>query len=134
MNNTNALQIVKIQPTHVDERGIIIDLFNEKGIEHIGCISFTRGALRGNHYHKKAKEYTYVLRGKISLFIKNVAQDNPRVEEHIIEGGHLVFIPPYYSHALLAHEDSEILHLADKTREHDALEADTFQYVVYEKQ
>lgn len=129
----DTLYITRVQPDHADDRGVIVDLFNGKGVEHVGYISFVKGALRGNHYHKQAKEYTYVLNGKISLFVKNVADEKGLVEEHVLVGGHLAFIPPYYSHALLAHEDSAILHIADQTREQGALEADTFRYVVFEK-
>ncbi len=129
----DTFYVTKIEPEHTDTRGIIVDLFNGKGIEHVGYISFAKGALRGNHYHKQAREYTYVLSGKISLFVKNVANEKAPVEEHIVEAGHLALIPPYHSHTFLAHENSAILHIADKTREQGALEADTFQYVIFEK-
>ena len=36
-----------------DKRGSISDIFYKKNINHVAIIKSKKGALRGNHYHKK---------------------------------------------------------------------------------
>lgn len=55
-----------------DERGNIIDLFVKQPKEHCSLVSFVNGAVRGNHYHKKSTQFTYILDGKFNFFYAKV--------------------------------------------------------------
>ena len=56
-----------------DKRGIIADIFYDTKINHVALIETKKNMIRGNHFHKKTIQYTYVVSGKIkySSKIKN---------------------------------------------------------------
>lgn len=49
---------------HRDERGIILDLAVGKDWA-LTYITFTPGAVRGNHLHKKTTQWDFILSGKL---------------------------------------------------------------------
>lgn len=52
---------------HKDKRGIILDLIVGKGYA-LTLITFTPGAVRGNHLHKKTVQWDFILWGKLTGF------------------------------------------------------------------
>jgi len=53
-----------MKPNHKDERGTITDLLVTTDMS-VTEITFTEGAIRGNHYHKATKQIDYVVKGKL---------------------------------------------------------------------
>ena len=51
-----------------DKRGLIADVIYNTKINHIAYITTKKKGIRGNHYHKKTIQYTFVLNGKIKYF------------------------------------------------------------------
>ena len=45
-----------------DNRGKIIDVFVNSPKEHCLIVTFTKGAVRGNHYHKKSTQFSKISR------------------------------------------------------------------------
>src|SRR5271167_1440771 len=97
--------VKKIVPAFEDERGIIEDVFDGEDIRHIGFITSKKGTVRGNHYHKKARQYTYILRGKVKWVIKDISIEGSQAEEHILGPHELAFDAPLVAHAMVALED-----------------------------
>ena len=112
----------KIVPAFKDARGMILDIL-EKPVSHIGLVTFKKGAIRGNHYHKKSTQYSYVLGGKIELTIKKI--NEKRAKKIILKEGDLTTIPPNMIHAYRAIEDSSILDLTTYRRGKAGYEKDT---------
>lgn len=112
----------KIVPVFKDTRGIILDIL-EKPVSHIGLVTFKKGAVRGNHYHKKSTQYSYVLGGKIELTIKKI--NEKRAKKIILKEGDLTTIPPNMIHAYRAIEDSSMLDLTTYRRGKAGYEKDT---------
>ena len=71
-----------------DKRGSITDIFYKKNINHVAIIKSKKGALRGNHYHKKTIQYTFVLDGRIKYFYKN--KSAKKVSQLVLKKGDLV--------------------------------------------
>lgn len=117
--------IKKIRPTFEDERGIIFDLVDKGDISHIGMITSKKGAIRGNHYHKTAKQITYMLSGKIELTTKDVSKKDSKSETIIMEQGHIVTIGPMIAHSIKALEETTFLIFTDKQRRDGGYEDDT---------
>lgn len=115
----------KIMPAFEDERGAIFDLVDKDNIKHIGMIISKQNSVRGNHYHKTAKQITYVLSGKLKLTTKDVSQGDAKKIEIIMEQGDIVFIPPMVAHSLEALEDTVMLIFTDKQRSDGGYENDT---------
>ena len=53
-----------------DRRGKIIDLIENEKINAVTLITIKKGAVRGNHYHKKTWQWNYIISGKMRLVTK----------------------------------------------------------------
>ena len=53
-----------------DSRGQIQDLIQDQNINAITKITFVKGAVRGNHFHKKTIQWNYLISGKVLSYIK----------------------------------------------------------------
>ena len=47
------MEKLRIVPAFSDHRGQIIDLLENENINAVTVITFTKGAVRANHYHKQ---------------------------------------------------------------------------------
>ncbi|MFH2067778.1 MAG: cupin domain-containing protein [Pseudomonadota bacterium] len=117
--------IKKIKPVFEDERGAIYDILDDENILHIGLITAKKGAVRGNHYHKKAKQFNHILSGKMELKITDI--DTGKVIKHTLEKNDFISIPAGVGHTLIALEDSEFIDLNTESRSEDGYEQDTIR-------
>jgi dTDP-4-dehydrorhamnose 3,5-epimerase len=53
-----------------DKRGLIADIIYNTSINHIAYLTTKKNGIRGNHYHKKTIQYTFVLEGRIRYYFK----------------------------------------------------------------
>jgi dTDP-4-dehydrorhamnose 3,5-epimerase len=53
-----------------DKRGLIADIIYNTSINHIAYLTTKNNGIRGNHYHKKTIQYTFVLEGRIRYYFK----------------------------------------------------------------
>lgn len=103
---------------HEDERGIIEDI--KVGQDwSVTYISFKKGAVRGNHYHKQTVQKDYVLSGKLELHTPNHVR--------ILETGESFEIGSGVIHAYKAVEDSEIVSVCHGVRIGEDYSKDTFK-------
>lgn len=107
-----------MKPNYTDERGTITDLFVTKGYS-ITHITFVKGAIRGNHYHKKTRQYDYVVRGKFHVATPDGV--------YRLGVGDEIGFAPNEPHAYLALEDSEIISICKGVRVGSDFEKDTFR-------
>lgn len=96
---------------YIDERGEIRDVLRVP-IDCVTHITTKEGSIRGNHWHKEATVYVFVLRGKFRI----VSRFNGRESDATAQPGDLVIFPPEDVHALVALEDSEFMLLAHGRR------------------
>ena len=61
---------IKNKIMHRDNRGLIVDLLENKRINSITFITQKKGEVRGNHFHKKTTQWNYLIKGKIELVAK----------------------------------------------------------------
>ena len=112
-----------------DSRGVIVDLvpdFMEEGINAITLISSVKGAVRGNHFHKKTHQWTYVVKGKT----RSIHVINGKTYDTTWEPGNLIGHAPGVPHAFEAIEDTEWLVFTKGPRAGDDYESDTFRLEV----
>ena len=120
----------KIKAAFEDERGAIYDLLDKEDIKHIGMLTSKKGSVRGNHYHKTARQITYILSGKIKLTLKNMDDNNAKLQIMVMEEGDIVDIPPMVEHSLKALEDTTFLVFTDRQRSDGGYEDDTYRIEV----
>jgi quercetin dioxygenase-like cupin family protein len=118
------MNIIKSVVSFKDSRGEIVDLVEDKNINAITSISFSKGAVRANHYHKETTQWNYLLKGKIKLVVQ--VGDGP-IEECILLPGDLVSTAPMEKHALEGIEESELLVFTEGPRGGKEYESDTFR-------
>src|SRR3989338_2531518 len=114
----------KIKPVFSDSRGDIFDIL-EFPVKHVGKIIFKKGAVRGNHYHKKSIQYSYVISGKLELTIMGL--NNKKIKKIILSEGDLTTIPPKMIHTYRALANSSILDLTTYARGEKGYEEDTIR-------
>lgn len=118
------MEKLNIQVSQSDERGEIIDLLEHENINAITLVSFKKGALRGNHYHKKTMQWIYIMSGSIKI-VSQMPGEKP-VESIMKRGDFFVNIPDE-RHALLALEDSQTIVFTKGPRGGKEYESDTFR-------
>jgi len=116
-----------IMPTFKDERGTIVDILEDKNIKHVGIIVSFPGSIRGNHYHKKATQWTYVIDGKIKIYYKYLKSRDSKIECFGMNPGDIIELPPLTIHAIEALEKSTLLILTNQSRKEGSYEYDTFR-------
>lgn len=107
-----------------DSRGEITDIVENIPFDSLTLITCTRGAVRGNHYHKETTQYTYVMAGKCRYYAQ---KPGGPVEQALVEKGDLVVSPPLERHAFEALEDAVLLAFCLGPRGGTQYESDTFR-------
>jgi len=79
----------------VDKRGFIVDILYNTKINHVALIKSNKKSIRGNHFHKKTIQYTYVLDGKLYYFKKK----GRSYQKKILKKGDLIKTMPLEIHA-----------------------------------
>ncbi len=114
---------------HTDERGTIKDLFVNDEMS-VTEITFTEGAVRGNHYHEHTKQIDIVMDGE--LFGKKI---------DLIEGqqigtftpGNVLHHDPLEAHAYKANKPSRIISICFGVRKGKDYEKDVIRLPENEK-
>lgn len=109
-----------------DKRGSISDIFINEPVDHSCWIVSEKGAVRGNHYHKKSTQYTLVLTGRLFYISKCIISGN--MCEGTFEKGTIIISPPMEAHAMKALETKcEFIAFASGPRGGKNYESDTFR-------
>ena len=107
-----------------DRRGKIIDLIEGEKINAITFITIKKGAIRGNHYHKKTWQWNYIVSGKMRLVTK---MPNKKIKKTLLNPGDLALTLPGELHALIGIEDCKFLVFSKGPRSGKGYESDTFR-------
>tara|TARA_B110001454_G_C12539687_1_gene358846 strand:+ start:38 stop:436 length:399 start_codon:yes stop_codon:yes gene_type:complete len=113
-----------------DRRGYIRDLFQNSPKDHCSIVTFNKGAVRGNHYHKKSTQYSYLLSGKLTLRYSKVDKNGNikgKINKKIIGPNILIIHRPYEAHAFIANKKSLMIAFADGLRGGKDYEKDTYR-------
>jgi quercetin dioxygenase-like cupin family protein len=107
-----------------DKRGAITDVIVNQKIDTITHITFTKGAVRGNHFHKKTIQYDYVLKGELECATRKGLKG--KIVKTIIKQGDVIVHPARECHAFKAVKGTaEILSITYGPRRGNDFELDT---------
>ncbi len=112
------------KPAFADERGEITDIVENVPFDSLTVITSTKGAIRGNHYHKETTQYTYIHAGKCRYYSQKPGEP---AEQKVVRKGDLIVSPPLESHAFEALEDAVLLAFCLGPRAGTQYETDTFR-------
>ncbi|MCL5124957.1 MAG: cupin domain-containing protein [Deltaproteobacteria bacterium] len=92
-----------------DERGLFLEIINSGEWKAVNWARMLPGASLGNHYHKKATMFFYLISG--SAHVKTIDINSGERDEFELSGGQGVFFPPLESHIIIFSTESEVLML-----------------------
>lgn len=108
-----------MKPDFKDKRGVIKDMLVGPVVDGVTYITFTKNAIRGNHYHNKTVQYDYILSGKLRM--------KTDTEERVVKEGELVMHPKGVPHAYKALLPSAMISMTMGPRKGNEYESDTIR-------
>ena len=109
-----------------DDRGLFREITNSGEWRAVNWARMLPGSSLGNHYHKKATMFFYLISG--SAHIKTVDINSGDRDEFELCGGQGVIFPPLESHIIVFDRESEVLML--KSESFDPANPDICHYTV----
>jgi len=87
----------KINPYQVreDSRGHLVGIMNEGTWEEFNYLETKSGEVRGNHYHKYARELFFIIEGEIDV---EISQTNGTTLKERMTSGDIFIIEPLENH------------------------------------
>ena len=122
--------ITKKKINQKDKRGFILDIFINKPKDHCSLMSFEKNSVRGNHFHKKSIQYSFILEGKFLMITSKVNKNGKylgKKNRKIVKKNDLITHKPFVAHAFKAKTRSKMLAFADGLRGGKNYEKDTFR-------
>jgi len=96
-------KIKKLKP-HTEKRGWLVELLKayqlEKPVKQIHVASIKPGWVRGNHYHSKMMEWTFVFGGRVELILQDVGTKEKVRFRLSSENLRVITIFPYVAHTV----------------------------------
>ena len=120
------MKLYKTKIFFKDDRGTISDIFYNQNINHVAIIKSKKGALRGDHYHKKTTQYMYVTKGSLEYWYKKL-NSKAKPKKKILKVGDLIKTPPLEMHALKILSYNEFIVFSVGKRGGKDYESDTFR-------
>ena len=118
------MELIKLIAAYTDARGTITDLISDDEVNAVTLITFTKGAVRANHYHERTIQWNYVLSGEILLVTQ--MPDAERIEK-VLKKGDFAVTRENERHALQGVTEAEVLILTKGPRAGTQNENDTFR-------
>lgn len=115
---------IHIDSSYVDSRGSITDIVTRESIDAVTLITFARGAVRANHYHKETTQWNYLLSGALDA---GVRYSDGMTEITPLVPGDLIVSSPGEAHAFRCNEDAVLLVFTQGPRAGTEYESDTFR-------
>ena len=118
------MELIDLTPAHTDARGTITDLISDDEINAVTLITFTKGAVRANHYHMRTIQWNYVISGEVLLSTQMPGEE--KVERKLTAGDFAV-TRENERHALKGLSEAQVLILTKGPRAGSQYESDTFR-------
>ena len=115
---------IELKPAHTDNRGTITDLIVDDTINAVTVITFTKGAVRANHYHERTIQWNYIISGEVLLVTQKPGGERL---ERVLFKGDLAVTHENERHALQGLTNAEVLILTKGPRAGSQYENDTFR-------
>jgi len=123
-------KIKLLKQSFEDKRGKIIDVFVNSPKEHCLIVTFTKGAVRGNHFHKKSTQFSFVLSGELDFYFAKVDKKNgklKKVKKRTVKKNTFITHEPYEAHAFKSKKRSVLVAFSCGIRGGIRYEEDTFR-------
>lgn len=119
------MKIIKTKINFKDKRGEIRDILIHVPVNSITYLTCTKGAVRGNHYHKKTLQRLYILSGLLEMYTRKGLTG--KITKKIVHAGDLIAHEKNECHAFRALKFSEMLQIGLGKRAGKDYEKDTYR-------
>lgn len=122
------MRLKPLTPTFIrsDNRGIFIEAINGTRFANVSFGMMRRGAVMGNHYHKKTKVFFYIINGK--AIVDTIDPRTGKMKTVVLKENQGILFPPYCSHAIRFSRKTTFV--MGKTIKYDKENSDTFMHPV----
>ncbi|MFH1669540.1 MAG: WxcM-like domain-containing protein [Candidatus Woesearchaeota archaeon] len=125
---------VKKLDKKVDDRGFVFEILRSEQVNapfgQIFISTVKSGKVKGNHYHKRKKEWYCVVKGKVSVHFADVKTGEKRTVSLDETTPELLKINPGVSHAITNDGKEEAIILAYISESFNPDDPDTFDFKV----
>lgn len=123
-------RIKLLKKNFTDKRGTIIDVFVNSPKDHCLVVTFAKGAVRGNHFHKKSTQFTFILSGELDFYFATINKKNgkiKKIKKKTVKKNTFITHKPYEAHAFRSKTKSTIIAFSCGLRGGNNYEKDTFR-------
>jgi mannose-6-phosphate isomerase-like protein (cupin superfamily) len=114
--------IVPLDNPFINQSGIIQNLLNTP-INGVAIITSVKGSIRSNHWHKKDFHFLYVLSGAMEYYERGIDEEFTG-KPLIVKQGEMVFTPPRKVHKTVFLENTILVSMSKRNRDHTSHEED----------
>ena len=107
-----------------DNRGYILDILYNQTFNHATLIHSKKNAIRGNHFHKKTTQFTFVLSGEVNYYYKNNSSKTKSIK---LKKNAFLVTRPLEIHAYKFIKNTKLLIISKGLRGGKDYEKDTFR-------
>ena len=120
------MQKRRIEPSQIDHRGYIADIFYKQRIDHVAVIDTVPRSIRGNHYHKQSIQHILITKGSLEYWYRSLDSNEP-AKCVLLREYDMVSTPAGEVHALRMTEANQFIVFSEGLRGGQDYEADTFR-------
>lgn len=91
-------KVLKPKFERQDKRGELVEIINGKNFKNLSYGDMKKGAVMGNHFHKKTSVSFFLTKGGAQITLKDIKTG--KENKLIINQGEGVEIPPYHHHII----------------------------------
>ena len=103
-------KIKKLKINHRDSRGLIMDIFEKKKINHCTLVTFTKNSVRGNHFHKKSYQYSLIFEGSFTVKAMNIKNNkSKKIHTYKVKKNDFIEHKPFDAHAFKCTSKKDLL-------------------------
>ena len=122
--------------SHVDERGYLIELlrfldFDIPGQGQLYTFSVNPGKRRGDHYHKRKREWFTCVSGE-AIVLLSTADGQKKAVKLNADQPKLVYAGPGASHAVINNTEQTAIMVSYGSEQHNPEDEDTYRQIAYQ--
>ena len=108
-----------------DDRGYILDILYKESFNHSTLIYSKKNSIRGNHFHKKTTQITFVISGEVEYFYKE--NHNNKKKKVLLKRNSFLLTKPFEIHAYKFLKNTKMLIFSKGLRGGADYEKDTYR-------
>ncbi len=125
---------IKKLKIHRDERGWLVEMVKENEIKtrikQVYVATIEPGKIRGNHYHLKRREWFFIAKGEVKIFLEDIKTKKRKVLKVSSKTPKLITIFPKIAHAVKNTGKETAILVSAQDTVYDPKNPDTFQYSI----